>query len=339
MTQVPQPVGSVLVYSAGETIGDGLFKIPFLRALRRRFPDARITWLAGIGPSTYAGALRDAVAGLLDEVIDRAGVGTTARHLVPWIRPLGGRRFDVVIDTQRSVFRTCVARRIRHGLFIAGTASFLLSDRRPADGRLPRPLIARLGALLDLAAPPPAGRDAPAPPLALGPDWAGLAARLLPAGPVYVGLSPGAGDPAKIWPLDGFVAVARAQAAAGRVPVFLLGPEERGWLDTLRGAVPEARFPEWDRTDDRPDLKGPMLVIALAQRLAVAVANDSGTGHMLAAGGVPLVSLFSKHDPEKYAPGATRLTIIDSKAHGGTNPALIPRDSVVEAVEELLRGA
>jgi ADP-heptose:LPS heptosyltransferase len=118
----------------------------------------------------------------------------------------------------------------------------------------------------------------------------------------------------------------------GRVPVFFLGPQERGLLADIRAAVPGARFPEWEGRSPA----GPIFAIALAERLAAAVANDSGTGHMLAAGGVPLVSLFSKHDPVKYAPRARRLAIIDSKSFGGTDPALIPVNAVSRALSELL---
>jgi ADP-heptose:LPS heptosyltransferase len=328
---------SVLVYSCGETIGDALFKMPFVRECRRRFPDARLTWVAGMGTTPYATTLAPAMGGLLDEVIENPGIGLPAQ-LFALRPPLGGRRFDVVVDTQRNVLRTLAVRRIRHGVFVSGTADFLLSDRRPADRKaMPRPLIPRLRCLLELVSDP-ARAAADPPPLAVDPAFRDLAATLLPAGPIYVGFSPGAGDPTKIWPLDGFVAVARAEAEAGRVPVFLLGPQERDWLARLRAEVPEALFPEWDRADGRPDLKGPVLVIALAARLAAAVANDSGTGHMLAIGGAPLVSLFSKHDPAKYAPAAARLEIVDSKDHGGTDPSLIPVATVSAALRRLLDG-
>src|SRR4029077_14023984 len=39
----------ILVYSGLELLGDGVMKLPFVRALRRCFPTARITWLAGKG--------------------------------------------------------------------------------------------------------------------------------------------------------------------------------------------------------------------------------------------------------------------------------------------------
>src|SRR5271170_3405138 len=100
--------------------------------------------------------------------------------------------------------------------------------------------------LLGLAAAA-AGRPIAVPnPIPLPPAWRARAAELLPAGPSYVGLSPGAGNQhtGKCWPLDSFIAVARTQLERGRMPLFFLGPEERDWHAPLRAAVPEARFPE-----------------------------------------------------------------------------------------------
>ena len=44
------------------------------------------------------------------------------------------------------------------------------------------------------------------------------------------------------------------------------------------------------------------LSVAMGALLAGAVANCSGTGHMLAAGGAAMVSLYGPIDPEKYVP-------------------------------------
>lgn len=325
------PPESLLVYTYADTVGDGLVKLPFLADLRARFPAARITWCAGVGTTSYAGVFAPLARGYLDEVIAEAGIGIGAGELLRLRRPLPGRHFDVVIDTQRALVRTLCVRRIDHGLFISGTAGFRYSDRRPAPGT-PRPahLIDYLSGLLDLVAPSP---QAVSPrPLPIPDDLRIAARQALPDGPVYVGFAPGAGDPQKIWPLSGFLALARAQSARGRVPVFFIGPQEEDWVERIRAAVPEALFPE--RGAGTP--KGPIFAIALAERLAAAVANDSGAGHMLAAGGAPLVSLFSKHDPAKYAPRARRLVIVDSKTFGGTDPALIPGSVVATALEGLL---
>ncbi|WP_420405563.1 glycosyltransferase family 9 protein [Nisaea sp.] len=332
MTKRPE---TVLIYSCGETIGDGLFKLPFLVDLRARFPDAKITWLAGLGPSMYAKILAPIVAPLLDEVIEHAGIGDDLGALLPWApRPLKGRHFDLVIDTQMTVRRSLNARRIRHDRFISPAAGFLLSDAKPKGGAKPdRHLLKALTFLADLAAPRPDTMLAFDP---IAPEYRSLAAELLPDGPTYVGIAPGAGDTVKVWPEANFLAVAKEQVARGRVPVFLAGPEEAEKVPAWRAAVPEALFPEWDRHDIRPDLKGPVLVMALAGRLSAALANDSGSGHMLATGGAPLVSLFSKHDPAKYAPSATRLTIVDSKDYGGKDPELIPLGDVVAAVDGMV---
>ena len=92
-------------------------------------------------------------------------------------------------------------------------------------------------------------------------------------------------------------------------------------------------------TDDaiKSGLKGPILVIALAKKIDVAIANDSGTGHMFAAAETKLISLFSKHNPIKYAPNAKELLIIDSKKWGGVDPNLIPLEEVEKSINKLLR--
>lgn len=335
---IPRPDSqpkTVAIYSCGEVVGDGLYKIAFLQDLRRRFPDAKITWIAGLGPTTYAGSLAPLVAGLLDEVVENSGIGAF-RQLASPFAPLGGRRFDVVVDTQRNVMRTLAAWRIRHGLFISGTAGFIFSERRPADPKaMPRSLIPRLGFLLDLVAKAPDGSP---PPVEVGPEYHSRAAELLPDGPVYVGIVPGAGDRSKVWPLDNFMAVAKAQVAAGRVPVFILGPSEQDLQPVLAEAVPQALFPSTVAAGDGA-LGGPALVIALGGRMAAAVANDSGGGHMLALSQVPLVSLFSRADPKKYAPNIPHLAIVDSKDYGGPDPALTPLPPVLEALDGLLERA
>jgi ADP-heptose:LPS heptosyltransferase len=325
MTPLP---ATILVYVGLDAVGDGLMKLPFLRALRAAFPAARITWLAGKGHTVYAGLLAPVVAGLADEVIDDAAIGSRVGELFG-PRPLGGRSFDLIIDTQRRLLTSLIVRRIRHRRFLSAAADFLLSATRPGgDYRRPAAMVGQLLDLVGLAAGAPVRADAPLP---RDPVTEAEAARLLPPGPVYVGFAPGAGGRVKCWPLDRFIAVARTQAEAGRMPVFLLGPAEADWATPIRAALPQARLPLQDTAAVTP-----MLTIALARRFAAALANDSGTGHMLALADIALVSLFGPTPAAKFAPAARDLTVLTAQNWGGESMDLIPIDAVRQALESRL---
>lgn len=324
----------VLVYSGLELLGDGVMKLPFLRALRQRWPEAHITWLAGKGETIYAHALAPLVGPLLDEIIENAGIGSSVAELMR--RPLAGRRFDLVIDTQRRVLTTLILRRTRTRCFVSGAAKFLLSDKRPPRGyeRPPR-LIDQLLDLVEIAG---GERIEPRFELSLGPPWTDAAAAALPEGPVYLGIAPGAGGVHKQWPRDRFVALARTQVARGRTVAMLLGPDEQGWRAELAAALPEALFPLQDARIDAAVAKSPLYTMALGQRLALTVANDSGTGHLIAASGCAMVSLFGPSAARKFAPAARRLEIVAAQGFGGTEMAAIPLGAVNETVERGLAG-
>ena len=346
MSRAVETAGSVLIYVASDFLGDGLVKLPFVRALRNAYPEARITWLAGKGISAYAHGLAPLVRGLVDEVVEEAGVGRNWHELTrPALAgtPLAGRRFDLVIDTQRRVGTTLLLRRIPHGCFISGAGDYLLSDRRPPRPRRKASSLARrLLALLELASGRPAD-IAGAPPPDREAD--GLATRLLPEGKVYVGLAPGAAADQRRWPLERYLQLAEAQVASGRTPVFFLGPEEGRWAMPVREAIPEAMLP-LQAEAVAPLGPSPLVTVALARRLAAAVANDAGIGHMLAAAGCPLVSLFGPTPPEKSAPLVAAGRVL--RAHdfeaehlagqqAGDAMERIPVAAVSEAVESLLR--
>lgn len=324
---------TVLVYVGLDLMGDALMKMPFVRALRETYPEARITWLAGKGRTVFAGPLAPLVRGLIDEVIEDAGIGSDWTELLR--RPLPGRHFDLVIDTQRRVLTTLILRRLRCDRFIAGTANFLFSSVRPPRGYTkPATMIRQILDLIEIAS----GRRIEER-LGVLYDDASLATarRLLPDGPVYVGFVPGAGGRHKCWPRERFVELARQQAAKGRVAVVILGPDETGWYPELRAALPAARFPIQEEAAASGRPPGPLLTIALAARMRAAVSNDSGGGHLVAAGGVPLVSLWGPTVMAKAPPQTPRLITILAQQFGGTDMAAIPVAAVAEAVESLLR--
>jgi ADP-heptose:LPS heptosyltransferase len=329
------PPASVMVYVGLDRIGDGLLKLPFVRGLRHAFPAATITWVAGKETSVYASVLAPVVSGLLDEVIENAAIGLHPTEFLH--RPLAGRRFDLVIDTQRIVWTSLSLWRVPHRAFISPAARFLLSVRRPPRGyRPPRSMQRQLLDLLELASaktyPTPATLE-----LDLAPALFADAERLLPRGPAYVGIAPGSGGLPKCWPLENFVAVAKAQAAARRVPVFILGPKEVDWMADLRAAVPEARFPLQDAGVEAAHQFSPLFTIALSKQLAAALSNDSGAGHMLAVGGTPLVALYGTTVAEKFMPMTRRLAILRAADFGGREMAVIPVKPVLDAIGAALK--
>jgi ADP-heptose:LPS heptosyltransferase len=322
-------IQSVLVFVGGDLIGDALMKLPFVRALRHAFPDARITWCAGKHKSAFAHQLAPLVGGLIDEVIEEAGFERALPLLIA--RPLDGRRFDIVIDTQRGVPVTVLVRRIRHDIFISGSANFLLSDRKPKKPYTrPASMVGQMLDLLELATGRPPDTGAP---LLLEASLRDQAARALPDGAVYIGLAPGAGGRQKCWPLTRFIQLARNQQTLGRIPVFILGPGEAEWAATLRDAVPDALFPTVDGDGKVTPTIG--FSIALGQRLTVAIANDSGVGHILAAADTPLISLFGPTPAVKFAPTANRLVLIEAQNFGSDAMDAIPLEAVTDAIEQL----
>jgi len=334
MTQIPAERPLVGIYSGLDLVGDGLTKLTFLRAVRSAFPDHHVLYVTS-GATQLETGLRPLTEGLVDEFLSGTGVMTSARELLLPLPPAFRRRFDVFIDTQSVVWRALWLRRLRCRLFLSGAAGYRLSARRPAGGGTrPVNLVRRLVVLAELASGRPATLDIGVP---VPPEAAGKAARALPGGPAYVGLAPGAGNRAKCWPLDRFVETAKAAERQGGVPVFLLGPGEVEWVDTIAAAVPAARFPLQDRA-----LWGetwdPVHTVALARRLAVAVANDSGINQMLAAADAPLVTLFGPTNAEKFRPMVRRGAVLAAQTFGeGEAMAAIPTPAVVAAMLDVWR--
>ncbi len=320
---------SVLIYAGQELMGDGFIKLPFARALRAAYPGAQLTWLAGKARTVFAHELAPLVDGVLDEVIEDAGIGSRAGELLG-AKPLAGRPFDLVIDTQSRVLTTLIVRRLVHARFISPTANFWFSQSRPPRGYAKPPHLHHR--LFDLAALAVGHAVKDPGPQPLPAAFRAEAARLLPDGPTYVGFAPGAGNRAKCWPLDGYVALAQQQAARGRTPVFILGPNEREWHQPLMTAVPGARFPN----QDPAAVISPLLTLALAGRLAAAVTGDGGAGHILAEGGAPLVSLWGPTDVQKFHPMARRLKIVRAQDFGGDTMDKIPVEAVAAGLDALL---
>lgn len=330
-------IGRIAVYSGAEVLGDGLFKLHFIRSLKETFPDAEILWVTS-GKSAYAGILRELVAPYLSRVIENTGLGKSVHEiLTPKSVDIGS--IDLLIDTQTVFWRSlAVKRALSPRIFIGPAADYLLSSVKPPEIdprwglKKPAHFADGLMRLLDLAS---LGRTKRADSAVAIPDgYAALAQELLPRGARYAGFAPGSGDATKRWPLERFIALARHGEAKGYCPVFFLGPSERDMAAGIRTALPSALFPEDEAPPEGP--KGPLLVAALGRRLDVAIANDSGLGHMLAISNMPLILLYGRHSPAKYAPHTPFLRTVWAEEYGGPEHERIPLDRLTAEFDKVL---
>ncbi len=321
---------TLAVLSTKESLGDAFFKLPVARALRRAYPDHRISWIVS-DTTRYSDALARFITDYIDELIPEAGIERPVGAAIRRLRALP--RYSLAFDLRTSVKRVMLARLfLRHDAMVSGMPGYLLSDRRPPRGfRRPRHWQARMLALVEIASGRPADGAGPLPLL---PAAAARAADLLPAGRRHVGIVAGASGDWKTWPLDRFVELASRLAAQGAVPVFLIGPAELDHVERLRQAVPAAIFPDCEPAAGR--FADHEVLLALGRRLDVAVANDTGLGHLLAAAGTPLVCLFGPTDPARWAPVAERVQVIRAQEFGSERLSAIPVDAVAGAVAALM---
>jgi ADP-heptose:LPS heptosyltransferase len=313
-----------------EGLGDVLLKLPLLRAVARGFPGRAIWWVAN-RTTDIAGPLRRCMPAELAVVKEHARLEKPLRAAIRRLREFPA--FSLVFDTRTRIGSVWLARQVlAHERFFCCLPGYLLSSARPA-GRLVRPRHIGMRAL-SLAQAALGARADGSGELASTQAAQEAARRLLPDGPVYVGLGMGSRETRKNWPVSRFAELARGLASCGLAPVLLLGPQERARADEIRATVPAAAA--IDLAGPNPTC-GPLdLAIAVAKRLAVVVANDSGMGHLFGAAGRPIVSLFGPTDPRRWAPFAPIRRTICAQSFGADAMSSIPSEAVAGAVEEIL---
>jgi ADP-heptose:LPS heptosyltransferase len=101
--------------------------------------------------------------------------------------------------------------------------------------------------------------------------------------------------PAKRWPAANFAELGRYLAGQGITPVLIGTKAEAKEIAQIREACPAAR--------DLHGRTGFADLAALGRRALVAVGNDTGPMHLIAAAGGPSVVLFShESDPQRISP-------------------------------------
>ncbi len=357
----PARPGNNVVVLRALGLGDLLTGLPALRGLRRHLPAARIVLAAPRWLEPLA-LLSGAVNGVLDtaplgpvrldrpdrpdllerpDLLDRPGLAvnlhgrgpeSTAtlraadpRRLWAFDLPAGLRWDEPGPDEapagaeeqaeEHEVVRWC---RMLAAYGVPCDPRDLALDR-PAPSHRPSQL-SRLDRLDRLDRPD--RPDLPArPDQTPGPDQSDQAAPLIGVTLVH----PGGAAPARRWPVDRWVSVARGLAGRGhRVVVTGSRPEAALATEVARRAgLPAAAVLAGDT-----DLLGLCALVADAR---LVVATDSGVGHLATAYGIPSVLLFGPVSPAAWGPagppapscpvgGPSRRSILRSPRSGPAHP-------------------
>jgi ADP-heptose:LPS heptosyltransferase len=295
-------------------LGDFVMSIGAFQAIRRHHGGAEIVLLT-TGPY---GALAEA-SGCFDEIwlderpgpFDFRGWGALARRLRQ-------ARFARVYDLQRSE-RTAWYFRLLAGAkpeWVGVVAGCSHRYQPPPDRALH--IVERQATQLAVAgiqtvAPPDLGfLQADVGRFGLP----GTTALLVPGGAPH--------RPAKRWPAERFAGLARSLTVRGVIPVLIGGAAEREIMTVITAACPEAQ-----NLCGKTDLAE---IVSLARRARIAVGNDTGPMHLIAAAGCPVISLFSaESDPAKVAPRGPSVKLL-----ARATLADLPIDEVLAAARTVL---
>jgi ADP-heptose:LPS heptosyltransferase len=324
---------NILVIDFGQ-LGDVVMSLPALRAIRDRFPYAKITVAVGkpgkelLSLSGYANEVLE-----VDRVALRDGPTLISiARIAKFVAQVRRAKFDFVIDLH-SYYETNILG------FLSGAPHRLYSRRenrsldflgnfkpQPARERTKAHLVDRyLDTLkpLGIENPPrtPKLSTSTADDLAVE---AMLKKERAHSGELLVGIFPGAGNASRLWPLENFAEVADHLIRNDEVRVIVFaGPEERALVPQMRNVFP-ARTIFFDR------LTIPQLVSAQA-RLTLFVSNDTGPAHIAAAVGTPVVLIMDRPDLHSFTPAGEQNRFV-----GGLKITEIPVADVYRAAHELL---
>ena len=292
--EFPTPPSHILIIKPS-AIGDIVHALPVLSLLRRKWPAARITWLAA---SACAGLLEGHP--LLNDVIrfDRRRFGKGWRKpsavagLFGFTRALRRRKFDLVIDLQglfRSGWLTAVTGApVRVGPAEAREFGWLFYTHRIPTGFPKEQAVDRYLAIAEALG---LGKTPVEFVFATTDADRRFVYDLVPAETRYAVLLPGTPWETKRWPTEKFAAcVEPLREMYGLECIVAGGASDRA----LAAQIPGAR-----------DLTGKTnlrQLVALLERAALVIANDTGPMHIAAALGRPMVSIYGPTSPHRTGP-------------------------------------
>jgi heptosyltransferase-2 len=326
-----------------DRMGDVVLTVPSVRALKKRFPNARVSvWL-----DASTRALMDGLPFVDEIIVENKSKGILG--FLSLISLLRQKRFDlaVIYHTKRHTNAACLFAGIPDRLGYKNDKNgWMLSC--PVEDRRHLGEKHEVQYCLDLLAP--LGVDASDISLELPRDaaaerWADdLVATALQGKPFLV-IHPDASCATRCWPASSYVQLISRLADSGMKIVMVGGKGASHCAgEILAGSV----VPLIDLTakTSLPQM------IALFRRARAVISNDSGPVHAAAGVGVPIVSIFLRRqpgiNPERWKPLGAKSRVVlpplgkeivvdrHSRVIKGSFDAITP-DQVFNALQEILK--
>lgn len=321
---------NILIINFGQ-IGDVVLGLPALKAVREKFPGARITAMIG-----KSGAEIVEISDFADEqiTVDRVQLRdgnklVSIKEILKIAAVIRRRQFDFVIDLH-SLYETNLLG------FLSGAKHRLYANRenRSLDFLAnfePKPprenkKLHLTDHYLNLLKP-------------LGIENAPRFVEIQPRGKdlekienifhsfkgkKLIGLFPGAGNISRRWSLEKFAELARQLLPDDNLQtIVFLGPEEKN----LRGEI-EEKFPPETLIVDKLSL---LEFVAALSKLSVLISNDTSAIHLGAIVGTAIVLVMDKRAPTIYLPLAEKIQTVNSDTIDA-----IKVDEVLRATQEIL---
>lgn len=288
------------------SIGDVIHTLPVADLLRRRYPDARITWVA---EKSMASLLKNHPA--IDQLllVDTRGwrrnIFTPAiwKEIFSFLRYFRAQKFDLALDFQ-GLFKSAVLARISGARRRIG---MLGKDRKESWSRIflnefsgttlqKSHIIEKNLAMLA--------------PLAISSDNQPLNFHIYAEDEAiqyvdnelqklelddFILVNPGGGWVTKLWPVDKFAQLIDCMYNDLRMPALILwGPGEKHLADKIaRKCISPAMISFSTNLAE---------LIALTKRARLLVSGDSGPLHLASAMGIPVVGIYGPTDPLRNGP-------------------------------------
>jgi heptosyltransferase-2 len=312
----------VLVVRGG-AIGDFIFTLPVLEALRMRDPQVEVDILGHAGIAELAVGRRHAANLRRVDGAEWAALFSPGGRLAE-----AERRYLAGFDETFCIWPDADGV-IGENLLRAGSVKVVSVDPTPVEGKDVH-VVDHIARQCEKAGLEIKFREPHLYPSVRDRVWAEHYMRISGAGDrPLLALSPGSGSPSKNWPVQHYATLARDWMRRSGHALIVTGPAEETLAGELRDSLGE------DGVFFLSNEPLPCMA-ATIERCEGFVGNDSGITHIAAAVRTPTLAIFGRTNPAIWRPRASRVKVLQLPPPGDDLAALKPAE-VLRELWALLR--